>query len=77
MVCIQFNSNGMACNRTPPPSPRAPKIQQQSWEDCGTPPINIYDPASHPTSFKSSPSEHSPSIECGHYEPLKSPKSPR
>lgn len=30
---------------TPPPSsPRAPKIQQQSWDDCGSPPIDLYDP---------------------------------
>lgn len=32
----------MACSRSPPLSPRAPKIQ--SWDDCGTPPIDIYDP---------------------------------
>lgn len=31
-------------NRTPPQSPRAPKIQQQSWDDCGTPPISLYEP---------------------------------
>lgn len=29
---------------TPPHSPRAPKIQQQSWDDCGSPPIDLYDP---------------------------------
>lgn len=30
---------------TPPPSsPRAPKIQQQSWDDCGSPPIDLFDP---------------------------------
>lgn len=35
----------MACSRsTPPSSPRAPKIQQQSWDDCSTPPIDLFDP---------------------------------
>lgn len=34
----------MACSRTPPASPRAPKIQQQSWDDCSTPPVDIFDP---------------------------------
>lgn len=31
----------------PPSSPRAPKIQQQSWDDCGSPPIDLFDPNNH------------------------------
>lgn len=34
----------MACSRSPPSSPRAPKIQQESWDDCGTPPVDLFDP---------------------------------
>ncbi|XP_063709642.1 uncharacterized protein LOC134838112 isoform X1 [Culicoides brevitarsis] len=37
----------MACSRSPPASPRAPKIQQQSWDDSDTPPIDLYDPNNH------------------------------
>uniref|UniRef100_A0A336MK16 CSON000949 protein n=1 Tax=Culicoides sonorensis TaxID=179676 RepID=A0A336MK16_CULSO len=37
----------MACSRSPPASPRAPKIQQQSWDDSDTPPIDLYDPSHH------------------------------
>lgn len=62
----------MACNRSSPSSsPRTTtnKYQQQSWEDCGTPPINVYD-----TAGASSP--RSPSHRTNYYEP-KSPKSPR
>lgn len=56
----------MSCQRSPPSSPRAPKIQQQSWDDCGTPPIDLYDP-----------NVHSPPRSPSRYEPPKSPKSPR
>lgn len=32
-------------SKSPPQSPRgAPKIQQQSWEDSTSPPVNLYDP---------------------------------
>ncbi|GAB0097850.1 hypothetical protein DMENIID0001_135280 [Sergentomyia squamirostris] len=58
----------MSSQRTPPHSPKAPKIQQQSWDDCNTPPIDIFDP-NH-----SSPPQ-SPSISFE--PPPKSPKSPR
>lgn len=35
----------MACGRSSPPSsPRAPKIQQESWDDCESPPIDLFDP---------------------------------
>lgn len=43
-VCVYLCIGSMACSRSPPPSPRAPKIQQQSWDDCGTPPIDLFDP---------------------------------
>lgn len=52
----------MSC-RTPPASPRAPKIQHQSWDDCGTPPVDLFIPSS----------PRSPS----RFDPPKSPKSPR
>lgn len=40
----------MACGRSSPPSsPRAPKIQQESWDDCESPPIDLFDP-NHPVS---------------------------
>lgn len=55
----------MSC-RTPPASPRAPKIQHQSWDDCGTPPVDLFIPSQN-----SSP--RSPS----RFDPPKSPKSPR
>uniref|UniRef100_A0A1B0C919 Uncharacterized protein n=2 Tax=Lutzomyia longipalpis TaxID=7200 RepID=A0A1B0C919_LUTLO len=58
----------MSSQRTPPHSPKAPKIQQQSWDDCNTPPIDIFDP-NH-----TSPPQ-SPSITFE--PPPKSPKSPR
>uniref|UniRef100_A0A1B0DE63 Uncharacterized protein n=2 Tax=Phlebotomus papatasi TaxID=29031 RepID=A0A1B0DE63_PHLPP len=58
----------MTSQRTPPHSPKAPKIQQQSWDDCNTPPIDIFDP-----NHSSSP--QSPSITFE--PPPKSPKSPR
>lgn len=54
--------------RTPPSSPRAPRIQQQSWDDCGTPPIDIFDPNIH--SPPASPSYH-------RFDPPKSPKTVR
>lgn len=41
----------MACSNnrnTPPLSPRAPKIQQQSWDDCGSPPIDLFNPNESP-----------------------------
>lgn len=51
---INKNKLIMACSRSPPPSPRAPKIQQQSWDDCGTPPIELYDPNKpHPSPIQS------------------------
>lgn len=60
----------MACSRSPPASPRAPKIQQQSWDDSDTPPIDLYDP-----------NQESPPRSPGrisYYEhPLKSPNSVR
>lgn len=41
---------------TPPPSsPRAPKIQQQSWDDCGSPPIDLFDPNNRESSPPLSP----------------------
>lgn len=61
----------MALNRSSPASsPRTTtKYSQQSWEDCGTPPINVYD-----TAGTSSP--HSPNHRTNYYE-TKTPKSPR
>lgn len=55
----------MSC-RTPPASPRAPKIQHQSWDDCGTPPIDLFIPSQNT-------SPRSPS----RFDAPKSPKSPR
>lgn len=37
-------ANQQAATPPPPSSPRAPKIQQQSWDDCGSPPIDLFDP---------------------------------
>lgn len=45
----------MACSRSPPSSPRAPKIQQQSWDDCGTPPIDLFDPDKQPQQTQQQP----------------------
>lgn len=63
----------MACSRsTPPSSPRAPKIQQQSWDDCGTPPIDLFDPNDPgPMTNDSTKSQAS------HNSPLDTPKSIR
>ncbi|KAJ6645420.1 GTP-binding protein GEM [Pseudolycoriella hygida] len=77
-------------NRTPPQSPRAPKIQQQSWDDCGTPPISLYEPdvqsrtsrppsknQFEPRSPKSPRSFDKSSMQNNYYNEYKSPKSPR
>lgn len=57
---------------TPPPSsPRAPKIQQQSWDDCGSPPIDLYDPNKRDCS----PPPLSP-LALG-FAPLPPPRSPK
>ncbi|XP_037918216.1 uncharacterized protein LOC119656024 isoform X3 [Hermetia illucens] len=48
----------MSIQRSPPASPRAPKIQQESWDDCGTPPIDLFDPCQ--TSPVRSPSRSQP-----------------
>lgn len=57
---------------TPPPSsPRAPKIQQQSWDDCGSPPIDLYDP----NNTRDSPPPLSP-LALG-FMPLPPPRSPK
>lgn len=44
----------MSNSQSPPRSPRAPKIQHQSWDDCGTPPIDLFDPSidSPPSCFE-------------------------
>lgn len=56
---------------TPPPSsPRAPKIQQESWDDCGSPPIDLYDP-----NRRESPPPLSP-LALG-FVPPRSPKGTR
>lgn len=60
----------MACSRSPPSSPRAPKIQQQSWDDSNTPPIDLYDPNYH------SPIR-SPNKTVYYDNPLKSPTGAR
>jgi hypothetical protein len=57
----------MSSHRSPPNSPRAPKIQQQSWDDCDSPPIDLFDPNNEsPPRTPRSP----------RYELPKSPKSP-
>lgn len=44
----------MACSRSPPSSPRAPKIQHQSWDDCGTPPLDLFDSSKNRMSRRNS-----------------------
>ena len=58
----------MSC--TPPHSPRGPKIQQDSWDDCNTPSINLYNPS------KSTP-PRSPRNSDYFDHPLKSPNASR
>lgn len=59
---------------TPPPSsPRAPKIQQQSWDDCGSPPIDLFDP--NKQNMPESPPPLSP-LGLG-FVPPRSPKGTR
>lgn len=62
----------MACSRSPPASPRAPKIQQQSWDDCDTPPIDLFDP-----NRRTPPRSPSRNHEFNDQQPPKSPRSPR
>lgn len=45
----------MACSRSPPSSPRAPKIQQQRWDECRTPPVDLFDPNKPRLSMRDSP----------------------
>lgn len=68
----------MACNRSQPPSPRPPKIQQQSWDDCELKPINLYNPE-HLENYHNSASGSYHTSARSLYEPppIKSPKSPR
>lgn len=68
--CGSIVTGKMSCSRTPPSSPRAPKIQQQSWDDCGTPPIDLFDPS------KDIHSPRSPSTR-NHFDPPLSPKAYR
>ena len=44
MSCQQNHDNQQHL-ASPPASPRAPKIQHQSWVDCGTPPIDLFVPS--------------------------------
>ncbi|XP_031638453.1 uncharacterized protein LOC116350696 isoform X1 [Contarinia nasturtii] len=72
----------MACSRSPPASPRAPKIQQQIWDDCATPPVGLFDPNKLRKSTRDSPksrSIHSSSQDDSPklYRDQRSPKSPQ
>lgn len=78
----------MSCPRTPPSvSSRAPKKQQQSWDGCSTPPIQLFAPCNNTSSnipYCSPPRSPTGRVMItGHYDcplpttPLKSPKSPR
>lgn len=60
--------NEMSC----PASPRAPKIQQDSWDDCDSPPIDLYDPSDHRPLSRSA-SRNSQKVP----PPIKCPNVPR
>lgn len=49
--------NKMSCSRdTPPPSPRTPKLPQpRRWDDCSTPPIELYDTADQYSPLRNTP----------------------
>lgn len=66
-IANDFKTDMSLHNRTPPQSPRAPKIQQQSWDDCGTPPISLYEPDAQNRPRPPSRNQFEP----------RSPKSPR
>ncbi|KAL5286747.1 REM1 family protein [Megaselia abdita] len=62
------NMNEMSC----PASPRAPKIQQESWDDSDSPPIDLYNPSDHRPLSRSS-SRNSQKVP----PPLNCPNVPR
>ncbi|XP_055373146.1 uncharacterized protein LOC129606700 isoform X3 [Condylostylus longicornis] len=67
----------MSCQRTPPASPRAPKIQQQSWDDCDSPPIDLFDPYRQNIASPPRSPSHRKQPPIILQQPPKSPKSSR
>lgn len=59
----------MACGRSPPSSPRAPKIQQQSWDDCESPPIDLFDPNNPVSPIRDSPTSRKLRNSSSDYSP--------
>lgn len=69
----------MACGGSSPPpsSPRAPKIQQESWDDCESPPIDLFDPNKPVSSFQDPTSSSTSTRKLRNSTSNYSPKSTR